>query len=110
MAIKSPKPEESVAQSRQDVRRQHLWDRFEDLNNGGFLFHRGFQGAKMNKKSGTSKDAADKLVENLRRKTRQTYSPEAKNRIVLAGLRGGESTSVRCRPEGRAERVSYSWW
>ena len=42
----------------------------------------------MNKKSGTSKAAADKLVKNIRRKTRQTYSSEEKIRIVLAGLRG----------------------
>ncbi|SHL82787.1 hypothetical protein SAMN05444414_1514 [Roseovarius marisflavi] len=30
----------------------------------------------MNRKPGTSKDAADKLVNNIRRKTRQTYSAE----------------------------------
>lgn len=42
----------------------------------------------MNKKPGTSKNAADKLVKNIRRKTRQTYSAEEKIRIVLAGLRG----------------------
>ena len=40
----------------------------------------------MNKKPGTSKDAAEKLVKNIRRKTRQTYSAEEKIRIVLAGL------------------------
>ena len=37
----------------------------------------------MNKKPGTSKASADKLVKNLRRKTRQTYSAEEKIRIVL---------------------------
>ncbi len=40
----------------------------------------------MNKKSGTSKGAADRLVKNIRRKTRQTYSAEEKIRSVLAGL------------------------
>ena len=45
----------------------------------------------MNKKSRTCKAAADKLVKNIRRKTRQTYSAEEKIRIVLAGLRGEES-------------------
>jgi len=45
----------------------------------------------MNKKSGSSKSAADKLVKSIRRKTRQTYSSEEKIRIVLAGLRGEES-------------------
>lgn len=51
----------------------------------------------MMKKPETSKDAADKLVKNIRRKTRQTYSAEEKIRIVLAGLRGEESISVLCR-------------
>ena len=32
----------------------------------------------MMKKPETSKDAADKLVKNIRRKTRQTYSAEEK--------------------------------
>ena len=63
----------------------------------------------MNKKSGTSKGAADKLVKNIRRKTRQTYSAEEKIRIVLAGLRGEESISVLCRREGIAESLYYSW-
>ena len=31
----------------------------------------------MNKKPGTSKDAADKLVKNIHRKTRQTYETES---------------------------------
>ena len=50
----------------------------------------------MTKKPTTSKDAADKEVNNIRRKTRQTYSAEEKIRVVLAGLRGEESTSVLC--------------
>ncbi|WP_412050166.1 hypothetical protein ACK6D9_00005 [Hoeflea sp. Naph1] len=41
----------------------------------------------MNKTFGASKNAVDKLVKNIRRKTRQTYSAEEKIRIVLAGLR-----------------------
>jgi len=63
----------------------------------------------MMKKPETSKDAADKLVKNIRRKTRQTYSAEEKIRIVLAGLRGKESISVLCRREGIAESLYYSW-
>ena len=42
------------------------------LNNEGFLVHRNVQGAKTNKKSRTLKTAADKLVKNIRRRTRQT--------------------------------------
>ena len=37
----------------------------------------------MTKKPTTSKDAADKVVKNIRRKTRQTYSSEEKIRIIL---------------------------
>ena len=40
----------------------------------------------MNKRSGTSKEAADKLVRGIKRKTRKHYSAEEKIRIVLAGL------------------------
>jgi transposase len=63
----------------------------------------------MTKKPITSKDAADKVVKNIRRKTRQTYSSEEKIRIVLAGLRGEESIAVLCRREGIAESLYYSW-
>ena len=56
----------------------------------------------MTRKPQTSKDAAEKVVKNFRRKTRQTYSAEEKIRIVLAGLRGEESISVLCRREGVA--------
>ena len=63
----------------------------------------------MTKKPQTSKDAADKVVKNIRRKTRQTYSSEEKIRIALAGLRGEESISVLCRREGIAESLYYSW-
>jgi transposase len=63
----------------------------------------------MNKKSGTSKDAADKLVRGIKRKTRKQYSAEEKIRIVLAGLRGEESIAALCRREGIAESLYYSW-
>ena len=59
----------------------------------------------MTQKPGTSKAAADKLIKNLRRKTRQNYSAEEKIRIVLAGLRGEESISVMCRREGIVESI-----
>jgi len=63
----------------------------------------------MNKKSGTSKDAADRLVRGIRRKTRKHYSAEEKIRIVLAGLRGEESIAALCRREGIAESLYYNW-
>ena len=67
----------------------------EYFSAGGFLVHRNHYGVKMNKNSGQSKAAADKLVKNIRCKTRQTYSAEEKIRIVLAGLRG-EERFLRC--------------
>jgi len=54
----------------------------------------------MNKKSGTPKDAADKLIGGIKRKTRKHYSAEEKIRIVLAGLRGEESIAALCHREG----------
>ena len=45
---------------------------------------------KMKKKSGTSKDAADKLVRGIKRKTRKHYSAEEKIRVVLAGCPSSE--------------------
>lgn len=63
----------------------------------------------MRQKSASSKSSADKLVKNIRCKTRQTYSAEEKIRIVLAGMRGEESISALCRREGIAESLYYSW-
>ena len=63
----------------------------------------------MTKKPQTSKEAVEKVVKNICRKARQTYSAEEKIRIILAGLRGEESISVLCRREGIAESLYYSW-
>jgi transposase len=63
----------------------------------------------MNKKSVGSKDAADKLVKNIRRKTDRRYSAEEKIRIILAGLRGEESIAALCRREGIAESLYDKW-
>jgi transposase len=79
------------------------------LTNGGFLDHRSHYGAKMDKTSGTPKDAADELVKRIKRKTRKNYSAEEKIRIVLARLRGEESISALCRREGITESVYCPW-
>jgi transposase len=63
----------------------------------------------MRHKPMTSKDAADRSIRDIRRKTRKLRSPEEKIRIVLAGLRGEESIAALCRREGIAESLYYSW-
>ena len=63
----------------------------------------------MNKKSVGNKDAADKLVKNIRRRTSRKYSAEEKIRIVLAGLRGEESIAALCQREGIAQSLYYKW-
>ncbi|HKK86925.1 MAG TPA: hypothetical protein VJ942_15530 [Roseovarius sp.] len=47
----------------------------------------------MHKKSGTSKDTADKVVNGIKRKTRKHSSAEEKIRVVLPG-----GTSCKCNP------------
>ena len=63
----------------------------------------------MTKKSFGSKEAAEKLVKNIRRRTSRKYSAEEKIRIVLAGLRGEESIAALCRREGIAQSLYYKW-
>ena len=56
-----------------------------------------------------SRDAADRTVRDIRRKTRKQYSAEEKIRMVLSGLRGEDSIAELCRREGIAESLYYSW-
>ena len=42
----------------------------------------------------------EKLVKDIRRRTRKKYSSEEKIRIVLEGMRGEESIAELCRREG----------
>ena len=79
------------------------------MHKGGFLAHLNRQGMKMRQKSMSSKDAADRTVRDIRRKTRKRHSAEEKIRIVLAGLRGEESTAALCRREGIVESLYYKW-
>ncbi len=44
--------------------------------------------------------AAEKVVQEIRRKTRRQFSAEEKIRIVLEGLRGEESIAALCRRHG----------
>jgi len=52
---------------------------------------------------------AEKVVEEIRRKTRRRFSAEEKIRIVLEGLRGEESVATLCRKEGLAPNLYYRW-
>ena len=54
------------------------------------------------------KDPTEKMVRDIRRKTRRKHSTEEKIRIVLEGLRGEESIAALCRREGIAESLYYS--
>ena len=57
----------------------------------------------------SKKDPAEKVVRDIRRKTRRQHATEEKIRIVIEGLRGEESIAALCRREGIAERLYYSW-
>ncbi len=63
----------------------------------------------MRQKSVSSKEPAEKVVRDIRRRTRKQYSAEEKIRIVLEGLRGEESLAGLCRRGGIAESLYYSW-
>ncbi len=58
----------------------------------------------------TSKQSAgERIVKDIKRKTRKQYSAEEKIRIVLDGLRGEESIAELCRQEGIAQGLYYKW-
>ncbi len=57
----------------------------------------------------SKKAPAEKVVRDIRRKTRKQYSAEEKIRVVLDGLRGEDSIAALCRREGIAESLYYSW-
>jgi len=54
----------------------------------------------MRQKPGTSKSSVERIVKDIRRRTRKHHSAEEKIRIVLEGLRGEESIAGLCRREG----------
>jgi transposase len=63
----------------------------------------------MRRKTETTKLPTEKLVKDIRRRTRKQHSAEEKIRIVLEGLRGEESIAELCRREGIATSLYYSW-
>ena len=57
----------------------------------------------------SKKAPAERVVRDIRRKTRRQHSAEEKIRIVLEGLRGEESIATLCRREGIAQSIYYKW-
>ena len=53
--------------------------------------------------------SAEKVVQDIRRKTRRRFSAEEKIRLVLEGLRGEESIATLCRREGLNPNLYYRW-
>ncbi len=51
----------------------------------------------------------ERVIREIKRKTRRKYSAEEKIRIVLEGLRGEESIAGLCRREGISPNLCYNW-
>lgn len=58
--------------------------------------------------AGPAKQPAERVVRDIRRRTRKQHSAEEEIRIVLEGLRGDDSIAALCRREGIAESLYYS--
>lgn len=56
-----------------------------------------------------SREAGEKTVRDIKRKTRRHFGAEEKIRIVLQGLRGDESIAEICRREGLHQNLYYRW-
>ena len=63
----------------------------------------------MRREAVTQKSKTDRMVKDVRRKSRKKHSSEDKIRIVLEGLRGEDSIAELCRREGIAQSLYYSW-
>jgi len=59
--------------------------------------------------AGPAKQPAQRVVRDIRRRTRKQHSAEEKIRIALEGLRGEDSIAALCRREGIAESLYYAW-
>ena len=63
----------------------------------------------MRQKPGTQKAPIDKVVKDIRRRTRKLHSFEEKIRIMLEGLYGEDSIAEVCWREGIAKSLYHSW-
>ena len=57
----------------------------------------------------TERRDPEKVVREIKRKTRRKYSSEEKIRIVLEGLRGEDTIAEICRREGISPNLYYNW-
>ena len=55
------------------------------------------------------KPGPEKVVREIRRRTRRKFNSEEKIRIVLEGLRGEQSIAELCRREGISPNLYYNW-
>ena len=69
------------------------------------FFVRGHQGGG----AASQAKSAEKVVQDIRRKTRRRFSAEEKIRIILEGMRGEESIAALCRREGLNSNLYYRW-
>ena len=56
-----------------------------------------------------SREAVEKTVRDIKRRTRRHFGAEEKIRIVVQGLRGEESIAEICRREGLHQNLYYRW-
>ena len=61
------------------------------------------------RKEGSKDSTPEKVVQDIRRKTRRRFSAKEKIRVVLEGLRGEESSAPLCRKESLAPNLYYRW-
>jgi transposase len=57
----------------------------------------------------SSNNNSEKIIRDIRRKTKRKYSSEEKIRIVLEGLRGEMPIAELCRREGINPNLYYNW-
>ena len=57
----------------------------------------------------TAKAPAERVVRDIRRRTRKQHTAEGKIRVVPEGLRGEDSIAALRRREGIAESLYYAW-
>jgi len=53
--------------------------------------------------------SSDRIIKDIKRKTRRHYNAEEKISIVLESLRGEDSIAELCRREGISQGIYYKW-